>query len=61
MSGGHNALLDAAYDPWARNGLLSPLPTICGPIGTGNQPLGLKLVFKPKVSLCGLIHSFFHN
>ena len=25
----------------------------------GNQPLGLKLVFKPKGSLCGFIHSFF--
>ena len=24
-----------------------------------NQPLGLKLVFKPKGSICGFIHSFF--
>ena len=27
---------------------------------TGNQPLSLKLVFKPKGSLCGLINSFSH-
>ena len=26
----------------------------------GNQPLGLKLVFKPKGSLCRFIHSFSH-
>ena len=26
----------------------------------GNQPLGLKLVFKPKGSLCGLILFNFH-
>ena len=31
--GGHNTLLEAAYDPWARNGLLSSLPTLCGPTG----------------------------
>ena len=32
--GDHNTLLEAAYDPWAQNGLLSPLPTLCGPIGS---------------------------
>ena len=32
--GGHNSLLEVAYDPWARNGLLSPLSTLCGPIGS---------------------------
>ena len=26
--GGHNALLEVAYDLWARNGLLSTLPTL---------------------------------
>ena len=31
---GHNVLLEAAYDPWAQNGLLSPLPTLCGPTGS---------------------------
>ena len=32
--GGHNALLEAAYDLWARNGLLSPLLTLCGLTGS---------------------------
>ena len=30
----HIALQEAAYDQWARNGLLSPLPTLCGPTGS---------------------------
>ena len=62
--GGHNALLEASYAPWARNGLLSPLLTLCRHKVThiewaGNQPLVLKFVFKPKGSLCEFIHSFF--
>ena len=32
--GGHNALLEAAYDSWAQNGLLSLFPTLCRPIGS---------------------------
>ena len=32
--GGYNALLEAAYNPWAQNGLLSPLLILCEPTGS---------------------------
>ena len=49
--GGHNALLEAAYDPWARNELLSPLPTLCGPTGSHTHRMHRKPTLRPKFGI----------